>query len=80
MLEVVAGMLQPGDEQHDVPETKYNLLNRDIVKRVKIMTPSDPETLDIKPRRRGRPRKAPPGLQVTSAVQTSVQINAMLLD
>ena len=75
-IEDVSHTLLRGDNKLDAPEVQYNLRNRDIVRRDKIIKANDPESLDIKPRRRGKPRRAPPGLQATTAVQTEVQIDA----
>ena len=38
-------MLAPGDAQNDAPETKFNRRNDDIVKRVKVIAPTDQTVL-----------------------------------
>ena len=63
-----------------VPETKFNRRNDDIVKRVKVIAPTDPDCIEIKPRKRGRPRKAPPGECAEIAIQTDVQLNVVRVE
>ena len=47
------------------------------VTRVKVIAPTDPDCIEIKPRKRGRPRKTPPGGCAKIAIQTDVQINVV---
>ena len=70
-------MLAPGDAQNDAPEAKFNRRNEGTVKRVKVIAPTDPDCIEIKPRKRGRPRKAPPGECAEIAIQTDVQLNVV---
>ena len=73
-------MLAPGDAQNDAPETKFNRRNEGTVKRVKVIAPTDPDCIEIKPRKRGRPRKAPPGECAEIAIQTDVQLNVVRVE
>ena len=67
------------DTRNDKPNTNYNLRERHTVSHGKVVKVTCPSSLDIKPRKRGRPRKKPLGGQDHAAVQTNTQINAMFL-